>query len=116
MRNTDLPDENIWKSPEERQDEAEIEYNKKNSSDMKEHFGLEVGKKCSICGRELKGNFYSNKPLCYSCWKNQLADRNSIKSIMSRLGENSVSGKKKWQDLQRQQEAENKNYVGRKNE
>jgi hypothetical protein len=82
----------------------------KNSSDMKQFFGKNTGQKCSICGSQLKGHFYSNKPLCYKCWKNQLTKRNSIKDVMSRLGENSIAGKKSWIDLQRQQEKQYTNY------
>jgi len=84
----------------------------KNSSDMKEFFGANTGKNCSICGKPLNKQFYSNKPLCYTCWKNQLTKRNSIKDIMGRLGENSTAGKKKWHELEKQKEAEYKNYTG----
>lgn len=84
----------------------------KNSSNMKQFFSGNVGKKCSICGSQLKGHFYSNKPLCYKCWKNQMTKRNSIKDIMSRLGENAISGKKSWKDFQTQREKQYKNYSG----
>ena len=77
---------------------------------MKEFFGSNTGKHCSICGKTLKQKFYSNKPLCFTCWKNELRGRNSIKDIMARLGENSTAGRKHWAELKKQQEKQYKNY------
>ena len=70
--------------------------------------------KCEICGQELKNQPYW-KTKCYSCWKKtELKGNKKISDIMGRLGENSTSGKKRWQELQRQQEAQYKNYKGEK--
>ena len=57
----------------------------KNSSDMKKFFSHNVGKKCSICGRPLGGEFYQGKPLRLKCWKNELGARNNVKDIEGRL-------------------------------
>ena len=82
---------------------------------MKSFFGSNTGKSCYICGKILNQKFYSNKPLCFTCWKNELRGRNSIKDIMGRLGENSTAGEKNWKDFQKQQEAQYKNYSNLKN-
>jgi len=82
----------------------------KNSSDMGKFFGKKIGKNCSVCGVELKSGFYSNKPLCFRCWKNELRGRNNIKDIMARTGETSISGKKSFLDKIKQERALKKNY------
>ena len=77
---------------------------------MKEFYGANTGKNCSICGRALKTGFYNSKPLCYTCWKNELRGRNNIKDIMARTGENSTAGRKTWKDNLKQNLALKKNY------
>ncbi len=68
---------------------------------MKEFYGANTGKRCSICGAEIKRLFYKNKPLCFKCWKNELRGRNGIKDIMARRGETSTAGRKNWKELGR---------------
>jgi hypothetical protein len=66
--------------------------------------------KCVICGRLLNEAW---KTKCWDCWKRTEFPKKDIKDIMSRLGENSIAGKKNWHDLQIQKEEQSKNYKGR---
>ena len=48
--------------------------------------------KCSICGRLLKKDWADK---CFDCWKRTEFPANDIKDVMKRLGETTISGKKR---------------------
>jgi hypothetical protein len=64
--------------------------------------------KCLVCGCNINPKYNVGK--CFSCYMKQLRGKKGIKDIMSRLGENSVSGKKNWVDKIKQENAIKKNY------
>ena len=58
----------------------------KNSAEMKEYYGAKTGKRCAMCRKELRPDyFYKRKPLCYRCWKHELHGRNAVRDIEARL-------------------------------